>query len=95
MRSPYNPIQVTEYSFRSFRCRSDWMCTKRCREPMLKYMDLLQPYGMHWYVTITPYGKEIEPMVPDKERVLLSFQKLSEIVGIDSIGWRYDHRFWR
>ena len=57
---------------------------------MLKYMDLLQPYGMYWYVTITPYGKEIEPMVPDKEHVLLSFQKLSEIVGIDSIGWRYD-----
>ena len=56
-------------------------------------MDLLQPYGMYWYVTITPYGKEIEPMVPDKERVLLSFQKLSEIVGIDSIGWRYDPIF--
>jgi len=29
-------------------------------------MDLLRPYGQYWFVTITPYGKEIEPCVPDK-----------------------------
>ena len=89
VRNPYNPIQVTEYSLDPSVVDLIGFCTKN-PEPMLKYMDLLQPYGMYWYVTITPYGKEIEPMVPDKERVLLSFQKLSEIVGIDSIGWRYD-----
>ena len=89
VRNPYNPIQVTEYSLDPSVVDLIGFCTKNPK-PMLKYMDLLQPYGMYWYVTITPYGKEIEPMVPDKERVLLSFQKLSEIVGIDSIGWRYD-----
>ena len=92
VRNPYNSIQVTEYSLDPSVVDLIGFCTKN-PEPMLKYMDLLQPYGMYWYVTITPYGKEIEPMVPDKEHVLLSFQKLSEIVGIDSIGWRYDPIF--
>ena len=92
VRNPYNSIQVTEYSLDPPVVDLIGFCTKN-PEPMLKYMDLLQPYGMYWYVTITPYGKEIEPMVPDKARVLSTFQKLSEIVGIDSIGWRYDPIF--
>lgn len=26
-------------------------------------------FGQFWYVTITPYGKDIEPAVPNKEEV--------------------------
>jgi hypothetical protein len=58
--------------------------------PMLKYMDLLKPYGQYWFVTITPYGKDIEPNVPDKDAVMETFCRLSEIVGGNSMGWRYD-----
>ena len=53
---------------------------------MFPYMDLLQPYGQYWFVTITPYGKEIEPGVPDKDEVIESFQKLSRMVGVDCNG---------
>ena len=53
----------------------------------------MQPYQQYWFVTITPYGKEIEPNVPDKEKVIESFQKLLQEVDIDSIGWRYDPIF--
>jgi DNA repair photolyase len=67
-------------------------CTKN-PEPMLKYMDLLRPYGMYWYVTITGYGRDIEPNVPDIADVIETFKRLSEIVGIDSMGWRYDPIF--
>ena len=51
---------------------------------------LLRDYGQYWFVTITPYGRDIEPNVPDKHRLLDDFRKLSDIVGIHSIGWRYD-----
>ena len=44
-------------------------------------------------MTITPYGKDIEPAVPNKEEVLRSFKYLSKRVGINSIGWRYDPIF--
>lgn len=44
----------------------------------------------YWYVTITPYGREIEPNVPPKEKVMEDFKHLSGLVGTDAIGWRYD-----
>ena len=56
-------------------------------------MDLLREYGQYWFVTITPYGRDIEPNVPDKHGLLEDFKKLSELVGVDGIGWRYDPIF--
>ena len=41
-------------------------------------------------VTITPYGKDIEPGVPDKADIAGSFRKMSEIIGKDRMVWRYD-----
>ncbi len=92
VRNPYNPISVTKYSLSPDVVDLIVFCTKN-PEPMLSHMDALQPYGQYWFVTITPYGKEIEPHVPDKEKVMECFRKLSEIVGIDSVGWRYDPVF--
>lgn len=56
-------------------------------------MDLLKNYGQYWFVTITPYGKDIEPNVKDKHQFIEDFKKLSRIVGINSIGLRYDPIF--
>ena len=77
VRNPYQPLQVTRYSLNPEIVDLIGFCTKN-PAPMLKYMDLLKPYGMYWYVTITPYGKEIEPRVPEKEKVIEAFQKLQE-----------------
>lgn len=92
VRNPYNPSQVTKYSLKPEVVDCLAFCTKN-PEPILPYRKVLQPYQQYWFVTITPYGKEIEPNVPDKEKVIESFQKLSQEVGIDSIGWRYDPIF--
>ena len=92
VRNPYQPLQVTQYSLNPEVVDLIGFCTKD-PAPMLKYIDLLKPYGMYWYITITPYGREIEPRVPESEKVIASFQKLSEIVGENSMGWRYDPIF--
>ncbi len=89
VRNPYNPGSVTRYRLSPDVVDLIVFCTKNPK-PMLSHMDVLQPYGQYWFVTITPYGKEIEPNVPKKEQVMESFQKLSGIAGIDSVGWRYD-----
>ena len=89
VRNPYDPSQVSRYRLDPSVVDVIGFCTKK-PEPMFKYMDLLKDYGQYWYVTITPYGRDIEPNVPDKHRLLDDFGKLSEIVGIDSVGWRYD-----
>ena len=92
VRNPYNPVSVTRYRLSPDVVDLIGFCTKN-PAPMLPRMDLLRDYGQYWYVTITPYGKEIEPRVPDKREVLESFRQLSEIVGPERIGWRYDPVF--
>ena len=92
VRNPYNPRSVTRYRLSPEVVDLFGFCTKN-PAPMLPHMDLLRPYGQFWYVTITPYGKEIEPGVPDKREVLDSFRRLSDTVGPDRMGWRYDPVF--
>ena len=89
VRNPYNPVQVTRYRLDPAVVDLIGFCSKN-PAPMLKYMDLLKPFGMYWFVTITPYGTDIEPRVPDREEVMDTFLTLSDIVGADSMGWRYD-----
>ena len=92
VRNPYNPNQVSRYRLDPAHVDVIGFCTKN-PAPMFPYMDLLRDYGQYWFVTITPYGRDIEPNVPDKHRLLDDFRKLSEIVGIHSVGWRYDPIF--
>ena len=89
VRNPYNPKSVTRYRLTPDVADCIGFCTKN-PEPMLKYMDLLKPFHQFWYVTVTPYGREIEPFVPNKLQVLESFKRLSDTVGVHRIGWRYD-----
>lgn len=89
VRNPYNAQAVTRYELNSDVVDMIGFCSKN-PAPMLRYMDLVNPYGQYWFVTITPYGKDIEPNVPDKGFVMDTFCSLSEMVGVDSMGWRYD-----
>ena len=89
VRNPYDPQQVSRYRLDPSVVDVIGFCTKN-PAPMFPYMDLLRPYGQYWFVTITPYGRDIEPNVPDKHRLLADFRRLSGLVGADAIGWRYD-----
>ena len=92
VRNPYNPMQVTRYRLSPDVVDLIVFCTKN-PEPMLTYMEILKPYGQYWFVTITPYGRDIEPNVPEKEKVMDDFKRLSNLVGVDSVAWRYDPIF--
>ena len=92
VRNPYNPTQVSRYKLNPGVVDAIGFCSKN-PAPFFPYMDLVKDYGQFWYVTITSYGKDIEPGVPDKNQVIDDFKRLSEMVGIDSIGWRYDPIF--
>jgi len=89
VRNPYDPGSVTRYRLSPAVVDVIGFCTKN-PAPMLPYLSELAAYGQYWFVTITPYGRDIEPHVPDKERVMEDFRRLSRAVGIDSVGWRYD-----
>ena len=57
---------------------------------MLPHLDRLAAFGQHWFVTITPYGTDIEPRVPPKEQVMADFRRLSSVLGPRCVTWRYD-----
>ncbi len=92
VRNPFNYQSVTKYILDPAVVDLIVFCTKN-PEPMLKYMDLIRPYHQYWFVTITPYGKDIEPNVPDRSSVMDSFIRLSSIVGPQNTCWRYDPIF--
>lgn len=92
VRNPYYPSTVYRYRLTPDVVDILSFCTKN-PEPMLKYMDELKKFRQFWYVTITPYGTEIEPNVPSKKLVMQSFRRLSDAVGVNHTGWRYDPIF--
>ena len=92
VRNPFNHQSVTRYILDPSVVDLIVFCTKN-PEPMQKYMDLLKPYHQYWFVTITPYGKDIEPNVPEKPAVMEMFIRLSSVVGPDHMCWRYDPVF--
>ena len=61
---------------------------------MIKYMDELKDYNLFWYVTITPYGKDIELNVPDRDIVIEGVKKLCSFPNNLFVGWRYDPIFF-
>lgn len=89
VRNPYNPSQVSRYRLSPDVVDCIGFCTKNPL-PMLPYLDRLQDYGQYWYVSITPYGRDLEPNVPDKHLLLDAFRQLSQKVGKLRVGWRYD-----
>ena len=91
-RNPYNPQLVTHYALDPKVVDVLCFCTKNPK-PMLAHLDELEDFRQFWFVTLTPYGRETEPNVPDKHQVLESIRQLSEAVGPRHVGWRYDPIF--
>lgn len=60
---------------------------------MLERIHELDAFRQFWFVTLTPYGKDIEPNVPDKHLIITEIQQLSQIAGKQAVGWRYDPIF--
>ena len=91
-RNPYNPTMVTRYELTPEVVDLIAFCTKN-PHPMLAHREELAPYGQYWFVTITPYGPEIEPGVPGTEAVMEDFRQLSGRLGKKCVAWRYDPVF--
>ena len=89
VRNPFNPEMVSRYRLSPETVDVIGFCSKN-PAPFFEYMDIIRDYGQYWFVTITPYGRDIEPNVPDKHKILEDFKTLSKMVGVNCIGWRYD-----
>lgn len=80
VRNPYRPEAVTRYELNPEVVDALVFCTKN-PTPMLPHLQELQAYRQFWYITLTPYGKDIEPNVPDKKLIVEQFKELSIAVN--------------
>ncbi len=92
VRNPYYRNLVTKYSLSPEVVDCLAFCTKNPR-PLISHLSELDKYKQFWFVTITPYGKDIEMNVPNKKQIINDFKKLSEHLGKNSVAIRYDPIF--
>ena len=92
VRNPWDPSAVTRYEISPDVVDCICFCTKN-PEPMLDRLEELDAFRQVWYVTVTPYGREIEPRVPDWKQAAQSFARLSQKAGRRAVIWRYDPIF--
>lgn len=89
VRNPFYPKQVSRINFSDVD--AILFCTKN-PIPIIDYLkDINKPVLFH--VTLTPYKKDIEPGVLDKEKIIDAIKKISNIIGIENIYVRYDPIF--
>ncbi|MBQ0065537.1 MAG: DUF1848 domain-containing protein [Firmicutes bacterium] len=92
VRNPYYPSNLIRYEINPQVIDLLGFCTKN-PHPMLEHMEELIDYKQFWFVTLTPYGKDIEPNVPDKHQIIKDIQTLSKRLGSRNVVWRYDPIF--
>jgi hypothetical protein len=90
-RNPYND-DIYRYPLDSKIIDCLCFCTKNPK-PLFKNIDRLDDFNQFWFVTITPYGKDIEVNVPSFKKVIKSFKELSNHLGVNKVSWRYDPVF--
>lgn len=89
VRNPFNQKLVSRIYF------SDVDLIMFCSKnplPMINKLDILKAPVL-FHVTITPYGKDVEPNIPDKRLIIEGVKKLSLVLGIDNVVVRYDPIF--
>ncbi len=61
-------------------------------KPFLQYLPKIDEMGYLYYFqfTLTPYGRETEKGLPDKEDLIDTFIALSKCIGKERVVWRYD-----
>lgn len=90
VRNPMNAHQISKINLSPevVDCIVFW--TKNPAN-MIEKLENLQAYVYYFQFTLTGYGKDIEPNLPDKRKELIpTFRKLSEKIGKEKVIWRYD-----
>ena len=89
VRNPMNPRWIRTVSLRpeDVECMVFW--TKNPL-PMLSRLDEIRLFNYYFQFTLTPYGRDLECRLPDKDVLAETFRRLSDKIGEERVVWRYD-----
>ena len=89
-RNPLFPNKVTRYSLSPDKIDLVMFCSKNYAPILPRLKEITENYRTYFHYTITAYGKDVEPNVPDIDTSIATLIRLSSIVGKGRIAWRYD-----
>ncbi|MBP7401514.1 MAG: DUF1848 domain-containing protein [Clostridia bacterium] len=87
--NPMNARQVRTISLRPGDVDGFVFWTKN-PAPMTGRLAALGDIPLYFQCTLTPYGPELEPGLPDTAHRVAALRRLSEQIGPDRVTWRYD-----
>lgn len=86
-RNPFNEKSVYRFYFKDVDALM--LCTKNPL-PLLENPYPLLKFPTIVHITLTPYGKDLEPNVPPKREIIHAIKRLSQLFGKENIVIRYD-----
>jgi hypothetical protein len=91
VQNPVNRSQVSRISLapEDVDCVVFWTKNPAGFLPCLDELDR-RGYRYYFQFTLTPYGRDMEPNLPDKSALLAVFGELSDRIGKERVIWRYD-----
>jgi hypothetical protein len=90
VRNPYDHHAVSRYRLDPSVVDGVVFCSKDYR-PIIPFLgEIFQRFPTYFHFTITAYGTDIEPNVPDIPTSIHTLLELEKQVGSRRISWRYD-----
>lgn len=89
-RNPLFQNKITKYELSPDKVDALIFCSKDYT-PILSHIgEIAANYNIFCHYTITAYGKDVEPGVPNIDKAMDTLIQLSSIVGKEKLAWRYD-----
>lgn len=92
-RNPAYPNKVHKVILDNDHIEGIMWCSKDYSKILPRLHEITDKFPSVFHYTITGYGKEIEPNVPDMNQSVKCFKEMSKIYGREKVIWRYDPIF--
>ena len=90
VRNPRFPEKVTRYELDPAVVDCVVFCSKNYAPILPRLHEITDRFNTYFFYTITAYGHDMEPGVPDIDVSIETLIELERIVGRERIVWRYD-----
>ena len=90
VRNPRFPEKVTRYELDPSVVDCVVFCSKNYAPILPRLHEITDRFNTYFFYTITAYGRDMEPGVPDIDASIEMLIELERIVGRERIVWRYD-----
>lgn len=89
-RNPLFPAKISRYDLAPDKIDAIVFRSKNYAPFLGHLRSLAHDYRVYCQYVITPYGRDLEPNPPDKEKRVADFFEVEHIVGKEKLAWRYD-----